>query len=372
VKPQTVRVSLSLEAGRDRSYDITVGQNVLGSLGMQLAAAGGRRAVLISDVAVSASHGKKVLTGLENAGLETLSLEVASGESTKSAAEAERLWGALAEAAVDRKTHLVAVGGGVVGDLVGFVAATYVRGLAVWQVPTTLVAQVDSAIGGKTGINLPAGKNLVGCFWQPQGVLSDIDTLTTLPDRERRSGLAEVVKYGMIRDESFFEWLETHTAEINAADPAALHHIILTSSSHKAEVVSQDEHETSGLRAILNYGHTFAHAFESATGYGHFLHGEAVSLGMVAAARLACRLGRVDRDLVERQDRLLMALGLPINVVDVASGLSTDDLLAIMRRDKKAVSGQLRFVLPTRLGHVELIDGISPSEVAAVLESSPW
>ncbi len=361
MRPQTVRVEFSGSAGRDHSYDITVGRNILGDVGQQLAAAGCRRAVLISDAAVAASHAKRVLAGLQSASVNTLTLTVPSGEASKAVSEAARLWEALAEAAVDRQTHIVAIGGGVVGDLAGFVAATYVRGLAVWQVPTTLVAQVDSAIGGKTGINLPTGKNLVGCFWQPQGVFSDIDTLATLPDRERRSGLAEVVKYGMIRDEPFFSWLEAHTAEINAADPSALHHIILTSSRHKADVVSQDEHETSGLRAILNYGHTFAHAFESATGYGHFLHGEAV------AARLACRLGRIDHEIVQRQDRLLTALSLPINVSEVVSGLSTDNLLSIMRRDKKAISGQLRFVLPNRLGHVELVDGISPADVSAVL-----
>ena len=364
---QTVRVELAGDGGSDRSYDITVGQGILASVGTLLADAGCRRAVTIADAAVVSSHAEKVVTSLQAAGIETLPIEVASGESSKAAGEAARIWGALAEAAVDRKTHVVAIGGGVVGDLAGFVAATYVRGLAVWQIPTTLVAQVDSAIGGKTGINLPAGKNLVGCFWQPRGVVSDIESLATLPLRELRSGLAEVVKYGMIRDEPFFRWLETHVDEITAAEPTALHHIILTSSRHKAEVVSQDEHETTGLRAILNYGHTFAHAFESASGYGRFLHGEAVSLGMAAAARLACRLGRIDAETAERQDRLLAALGLPINFANVASSLSINELLAIMRRDKKAISGQLRFVLPSRIGHVELVDGIDPADVADVL-----
>jgi 3-dehydroquinate synthetase len=214
VRPQTVRVEFSGGAGLNRSYDITVGRNILGDLGQQLAAAGCRRAVLISDAAVAASHAKAVLSGLQAASLNTLTLTVPSGEASKAVSEAARLWEALAEAEVDRQTHIVAVGGGVVGDLAGFVAATYVRGLAVWQVPTTLVAQVDSAIGGKTGINLPIGKNLVGCFWQPRGVFSDIDTLATLPDRERRSGLAEVVKYGMIQDEAFFSWttLSSHPA----------------------------------------------------------------------------------------------------------------------------------------------------------------
>lgn len=364
---ETVRVDLAGGSAPDRSYAILVGQGVLSGLGDRLAAHAVTRAVVITDAAVAASHGRAVLESLQAAGLEVLPLEVASGEASKSSSEADRLWTALSEAAIDRKTHVVAVGGGVIGDLAGFVAATYVRGLAVWHVPTTLVAQVDSAIGGKTGINLPTGKNLVGCFWQPRGVLSDIDTLATLPKREFLSGLAEVVKYGMIRDEVFFSWLEANAAKIVAAEPDALHHIILTSSRHKAEVVSLDEHETSGLRAILNYGHTFAHAFENATGYGHFLHGEAVSLGMVAAARLACRLGRIDQDLVDRQDRLLANLGLPIDVASVTRELATTELLAIMRRDKKAISGNLRFVLPTRLGHVELVDGINPADVAAVL-----
>lgn len=363
----SVRVELAGGSAPDRSYDIVVGQGLLAGVGARLAACNATRAVVVTDVAVAASHGQKVLESLQAAGLEVLPLEVASGEASKSSSEATRLWAALAEAAIDRKTHVVAVGGGVIGDLAGFVAATYVRGLAVWHVPTTLVAQVDSAIGGKTGINLPTGKNLVGCFWQPRGVISDIDTLATLPEREFLSGLAEVVKYGMIRDEPFFCWLEEHAAEIVAAEPAALHQIILTSSRHKAEVVSQDEHETTGLRAILNYGHTFAHAFENATGYGHFLHGEAVSLGMVAAARLACRLGRIDQELVDRQDRLLTSLGLPIDVAATTRDLPTADLLAIMRRDKKSIGGKLRFVLPTRLGHVELVDNIDPADVAAVL-----
>ncbi len=366
----TVRVALPGDRGADRSYDIAVGQGVLATVGPRLIAAGATRAVVIADAAVAESHGRRVRESLDAAGLETLAVDVASGEGSKAASELVRLWVALCEAAVDRKTHIVAVGGGVIGDLAGFVAATYVRGLGVWHVPTTLVAQVDSAIGGKTGINLPTGKNLVGAFWQPRGVFSDIDTLATLPTREFLSGLAEVVKYGVIRDEAFFDWLEQHQADIVAADAQALHHIILVSSRHKAEVVSQDEHETSGLRAILNYGHTFAHAFESATGYGHFLHGEAVSLGMAAAARLACRLGRIAPALVERQDRLLANLGLPIDFVAVARDLKTDDLLAIMRRDKKAISGKLRFVLPTRLGHVELVDGIEPQTVADVLEGN--
>jgi 3-dehydroquinate synthase len=260
----------------------------------------------------------------------------------------------------------------VVGDLAGFVAATFARGLPVWQVPTTLVAQVDSAIGGKTGINLDAGKNLVGCFWQPRGVLADIDTLRTLPDREFRSGLAEVVKYGMILDAEFFAWLEENAEAVLAREPAALVHVVGRSAALKAHVVERDEQEKTGLRAVLNYGHTFAHAYETAAGYGKLLHGEAVAIGMARAARLAERLGRIGPELVSRQDRLLEALGLPVRVADMAGSRKAepDELLAIMGRDKKTVGGRLRFVLPSRLGHVELVDGIELPIVRDLLSTA--
>lgn len=254
----------------------------------------------------------------------------------------------------------------MVGDLAGFVAAGFARGLPCWQIPTTLVAQVDSAIGGKTGINLPAGKNLVGAFWQPQGVVADIDTLTTLPNREFISGLAEVVKYGMILDAEFFAWLESHADAIVAREPAAITPVVQRSAELKAYVVERDEREQTGLRACLNYGHTFAHAFETATGYGTLLHGEAVSLGMVAAARLACSLGRIDEAVVTRQQRLLEQLGLPL-VTDSLGGISDDTLLAIMARDKKTLNGQLRFVLPDRIGHVELVEDIDAKAASAAI-----
>jgi 3-dehydroquinate synthase len=350
----------------DRSYCIQVGSGILGRLGVLLAAAGQRRAVMIVDEAVVEPHATAVVDGMEQAGLASDLLTVPAGEASKSLAEAGRLWEALAQRGVDRQTVIVAVGGGVVGDLAGFVAAGFARGIPCWQIPTTLVAQVDSAIGGKTGINLAAGKNLVGAFWQPQGVLADIDTLATLPGREFTSGLAEVVKYGMILDAEFFAWLESNTTAIVAREPAAIVEVVHRSAALKAYVVERDERELTGLRACLNYGHTFAHAFETATGYGTLLHGEAVSLGMVAAARLACALGRIDESVADRQLRLLEQLDLPVSTESL-TGISDDHLLAIMARDKKTLHGQLRFVLPDRIGQVELVAGVTPEAASAAI-----
>jgi 3-dehydroquinate synthase len=365
----TIRVQLSGDGpagGLDRSYEIACGSGLLGTVGGLVHRAGGRRAVVITDAAVAATHAAAVAASLEAAGVERTVLTVPSGEPSKSAATAGRLWAELARLAVDRATHVVAVGGGVVGDLAGFVAATFARGLPVWQVPTTLVAQVDSAIGGKTGINLEAGKNLVGAFWQPRGVIADIDTLATLPDREFVSGLAEVVKYGMILDAAFFDWLEREAPEILARRPDRLAEAVERSAALKARVVEQDERETSGLRAALNYGHTFGHAYETAAGYGRLLHGEAVSIGMARAARLAVLLGRIDPGAVARQDRLLAGFGLPTSP-DAAGAIGPDELLAIMARDKKALGGRLRFVLPDRIGRVELVGNIEPALVRQAL-----
>ena len=350
----------------DRSYDIICGRGILDQVGDRLTAAGVRRAVVVSDAAVAASHARRVSESLAARGIQFIPVEIPSGEASKSLSEAGRVWGILAERAVDRSTHIVAVGGGVVGDLAGFVAATFARGIPVWQVPTTLVAQVDSAIGGKTGINLPAGKNLVGAFWQPSGVFSDIDTLATLPNREYLSGLAEVVKYGMIFDPGFFAWLEAHAAELVDRSPEPLAHAVERSAALKAAVVERDEREITGARAALNYGHTFAHAFETAAGYGRLLHGEAVAIGMSCAARLAADMGRIAADIPGRQDAILTSLGLPISLAGVGP-LAADELLAIMARDKKSVGGRLRFVLPSRIGAVDLVADVDEPLVRRVL-----
>lgn len=363
-----IRVHLAGGGGAgvaDRSYDILCGPGVADGIGAAVAEAGGRRSVVVADAAVATSHAARATASLSAAGVEASLLVVPAGERSKSVAAAERLWNELAELAVDRHTHLVGVGGGVVGDLAGFVAATFARGLAVWHVPTTLVAQVDSAIGGKTGINLAAAKNLVGCFWQPRGVLADTTTLETLPDREFTSGLAEVVKYGMILDAGFFNWLEAQASRLVARETSAVTQAVERSAAIKAEVVSRDEFETSGLRAALNYGHTFAHAYETLSGYGQLLHGEAVAIGMCQAARLACLQGMISEEIVDRQTRLLSQLRLP---TAAPAGLgSVAELLTVMARDKKSLGGRLRFVLPTSIGSVVLAEGVPEPLVRSVL-----
>ncbi len=346
----TIRVELS-----ERSYDIRIGRGILDESGRFVAERlKGKQAVVITDEHVRQPHADKVAAALVASGTRTDTLVVPAGEDTKGAAQAAALWNRLLELGADRKTFVVAVGGGVVGDLAGFVAATYARGIPFIQVPTSLMAQVDSSVGGKVGINLPLAKNLVGAFWQPAGVLIDLAALDTLPAREYRSGLAEVVKYGVILDEEFFAFLESHIAEINARDNATLLHLIRRSCELKAQVVAADEHEETGLRAVLNYGHTFCHPLETVAGYGTYLHGEAVAIGMMCASRLAEFVGRIDTKLTMRQGNLLSALGLPTTV----TGLDIDALMTAMQRDKKAEEGKLRFVLPSRLGHVELVGGI--------------
>ena len=289
---------------------------------------------------------------------------IPAGENSKSLAEVAKLYAELANRAADRKTPVIAVGGGVVGDLAGFVAATYNRGLPLVMVPTTLLAMVDSAVGGKVGINLPEGKNLVGAFHQPAAVWIDTRILDTLPDREYRSGLAEVVKYGVILDPEFFGWLEANADAVLKRAPAAVAHVVARSCRLKADVVEGDEREETGLRMVLNYGHTFAHAFESVGGYGAWLHGEAVAAGMVCASKLAGRRGLIPADVTDRQVELLKRFGLP---TERRPEWDVDALLAVMRRDKKNVAGRLRFILPTRLGHVAAFDDVAESQVREVL-----
>ena len=359
-EPDTLHVHVRLDA---RSYEIEIGSGNLAAAGRFTR--GVRRlthAVVITDANVRPSHAECCAASLAAAGARVDVVAVAAGEASKSLAVAGRLWEQLLEFGTDRKSIVAAVGGGVIGDLAGFVAATFARGVALLQFPTTLLAQVDSSVGGKVGINLPGAKNMVGAFWQPAGVLIDTDTLNTLPDREYRSGLAEVIKYGVIMDAAFFEYLEQHVDGLNRRQADVLRYVSARCCRLKADVVEQDERETTGLRAILNYGHTFAHAFETQSGYDAFLHGEAVSIGMVCAARLAERLGRVDHRLAQRQEELLRAVGLPVAVPD----LDREALLHVMQHDKKVEHGRLRFVLPTRLGHVELVPDVPTADVRAV------
>jgi 3-dehydroquinate synthase len=351
----------------ERSYDIEIGSGNLGGLGAFLSQRCQlTHAIVITDTNVEHPHARRCAHSLTEAGARVDVEIVAAGEASKSIAVADRLWQRMLQYGADRKSVVVAAGGGVTGDLAGFVAATYARGVAFVQVPTTLLAQVDSSVGGKVAVNLPAAKNMVGAFWQPLGVLIDTDVLDTLPAREYRAGLAEVVKYGVILDAEFFAYLEDHAERINARHPDVLRYVVARCCRLKADVVENDEREETGLRAVLNYGHTFAHAIEAETGYGEFLHGEAVAIGMLAASRLAERLGRVDRRFTQRQRDLLDRLQLPVDMPP----LDRQVLLAAMRRDKKVAHGRLRFVLPTRMGHVELVADVPEQEVRAVLEEA--
>lgn len=356
----TVHVNLG-----PRSYDIEIASgNLREAAKLCDAEADDSQTVIITDSNVAEHYADPVVESLEGLGCDVSVLEVDPGEPSKAPEVATELWEEMLDHGADRKTVVMALGGGVVGDLAGFVAATFSRGLRFVQVPTTLLAQVDSSVGGKVGVNLPTGKNMVGAFWQPRGVLIDVTTLNTLPDREFRAGLAEVVKYGVIQDAEFFAYLERNVAKVNARDTEVLTYIVQRCCRLKADVVEQDEREETGLRAILNYGHTFCHAFEAGTGYEALLHGEGVSIGMMCAARLAERLGRVDAAFVERQRKLLNAFELPLDVPDVDRG----ELIELMYRDKKVDRGKLRFVLPTRLGHVELVRGIANEDVLAAME----
>jgi len=360
-RPTTVHVALS-----ERSYDIHIGAGLLAEAGRAVGQwCDPTRVAIITDTNVEHPHAQTVAEQIAGEGVEVDILVVEAGETSKSVECAQQIWEELLRLGADRKTVITAVGGGVVGDLGGFIAATYGRGVPFLQVPTTLLSQVDSSVGGKVGINLPGAKNIVGAFWQPAGVLIDPHVLTTLPDREYRSGLAEVVKYGVILDADFFTYLEEHVAELARRDADVLRQTIARCCQLKADVVVADERETTGLRAVLNYGHTFCHAIEAVTEYGRFLHGEAVAIGMTCAARLAISLSRVDEAFLDRQSALLAALDLPLNVPE---DLDRDALMQAMARDKKAEHGRLRFVLPTRLGHVELVADVPEDKARAAWE----
>jgi 3-dehydroquinate synthase len=323
-------------------------------------------ALIITDQNIAATHAEAVRTSLIARQWRCETQILPAGETSKSLEILSQIFDRLIELNADRRTVIVAVGGGVVGDAAGFIAATYMRGLPFIQVPTTLLAAVDSSVGGKTGVNHPRAKNMIGAFYQPIGVFIDTATLETLPDREYRAGLAEVVKYGVILDAAFLTYLEQNVAGINSRDPNILRHIISESCRLKAQVVEEDEFETKGLRAALNYGHTFGHAFEALAGYGELLHGEAVAIGIVHASRLAERRGLIDRSLTERQISLLRSLHLPTRLPNELA-LSADDVLSRMRLDKKSVSGSLRFVLPIRAGAVQTFSDVAESDVRGTL-----
>ncbi len=328
----------------ERSYPIIIGRHLLDDAALA-AHLPGKRIAIVTNTTVAPLYLEKLSAMLKKAGKECIPIVLPDGEEEKNVANLMRIFDALLENKCDRKITLLALGGGVSGDMTGFAAATYMRGVPFVQVPTTLLAQVDSSVGGKTAINHPLGKNMIGAFYQPQVVLADTATLSTLPDRELSAGIAEVIKHGAIIDKEFFSWLEAHIAKLMARDAAALAYAIQRSCEIKAEVVRQDERE-SGLRAILNFGHTFGHAIEAGLGYGKWLHGEAVGCGMVMAADLSTRLGYLDAADNARIIALVKAAGLPVKAPD----LGTDRWLDLMEVDKKNEDGKIKFILLKPLG----------------------
>ncbi len=367
VEPASDILTVPVELG-DRGYTIEVGTGNLSRVARFLSER--RRATHVIVVTDEHVHQPWAMSVAEWFGADEVAVDlvvVEAGETAKSVETADELWKKFVELGADRKTIVVAVGGGVIGDLAGFVAATYARGLALVQIPTTLLAQVDSSVGGKVGVNLPHAKNMVGAFWQPLGVIIDTAVLETLPPREYRSGLAEVVKYGVILDAEFFAYLEANVAGLVERRADVLRRVIARCCELKAQVVSEDEREETGLRAVLNYGHTFCHAFETLTGYERYLHGEAVAIGMCCASRLAERLGRVDAGFTLRQQNLLEHLGLS---VEPPLDLDPAAVLVAMGRDKKVEHGKLRFVLPTRMGQVELVGDVESKLVVEALRGN--
>jgi 3-dehydroquinate synthase len=340
---------VSVQLG-NRSYAIKIAPGLLERLGGECARLKlGARCAIITDTHVGKIFARAAFESLVRAGFEPLLVVVPAGETVKSLKSAQSCYDRLASHRLERKSFIIALGGGVVGDLAGFVAATYLRGIPFVQVPTTLLAQVDSSVGGKTGVNLQAGKNLVGAFYQPQLVLCDLDALKTLPEREFRAGLAEVIKYGVIYDAILFAQLERNLPKLLQRDTATLAAVVARCCEIKADVVGQDETEN-GLRAILNFGHTIGHAIENSSGYGKFLHGEAISIGQVAAARLSQKILGLPSGDVERIEKLFVHAGLPVKIK--LNAVQRKKLFAAMKLDKKVSGGETKFVLAEKIGKV--------------------
>ncbi|MDH5263490.1 MAG: 3-dehydroquinate synthase [Betaproteobacteria bacterium] len=346
----------------ERSYPIHIGPGLIGQPGLFSPHLKSGRAAVITNETVAPLYADAVERSLAACGTRFFRVVIPDGEAAKRWETLDRVYGELLRAQADRKTVIVALGGGVVGDLAGFAAATYQRGVPFIQVPTTLLAQVDSSVGGKTGVNHPLGKNMIGAFHQPLAVIADTATLDTLPDRELAAGLAEVIKYGAIRDLPFFEWLEANVDRLRARDPGALAHAIGRSCEVKAEIVALDEREA-GVRALLNLGHTFGHAIETLEGYGAWLHGEAVAAGMVMAARLSARLGRLEQGDADRLEALVRRAGLPAE----PPKLAVDAWLDAMGRDKKNEAGRITLILLDRLGAAAIERNAPAGELEAFL-----
>ena len=341
--------TLAVELG-SRSYPIHIGAGIAGDAALYAPHVAGRHAALVTSETVARLHADRVEAALAQAGARVLRIVLPDGEAHKNWQALERIYAALLEAKADRRTVVVAVGGGVVGDTAGFAAATYQRGISHLQVPTTLLAQVDSSVGGKTAINHPLGKNMIGAFHQPVAVVADTGTLATLPERELAAGLAEVVKYGAIGDLEFLAWIEANAQALIRRDETALAYAIHRSCEIKARIVAADERE-GGIRALLNFGHTFAHAIETASGYGTWLHGEAVAAGMALAARFSARRGRIPAAHADRLVALIERLGLPVR----PPALPLGQWLDLMGRDKKNVGGAITLILLDELGRAAVV-----------------
>jgi len=349
----------------NRGYQIKIGTGLLGRLGRECAALGlGRRGVIISDRNVAPRFGPAARQALRQAGFECELLTVLAGETAKSLKTVRACYDQLAALRLERSSFILALGGGVVGDLAGFVAATYLRGIGFVQAPTTLLAQVDSSVGGKVGVNLKAGKNLVGAFYQPRLVLCDLETLASLPEREFRAGLAEVIKYGVIGDAGLFGRLERDLPALLRREPATLAAVVARCCQLKAQVVSQDETE-GGLRAILNFGHTVGHALEAISRYGKFLHGEAIAIGQAAAASLSTRQLGLPQSQAARIQTLLERAGLPTRVS--LNARQWEQLLSAMKLDKKVSEGEIRFVLAPRIGEARFGQEVPAAMIQQVL-----
>jgi shikimate kinase/3-dehydroquinate synthase len=356
---QTLTVGLG-----ERSYAIHIGGGLLDRAELLQPHLPRRRAAIISNTTVAPLYLERLQNTLETAGISSVAVILPDGEEYKNPETLNLIYDALLQNRCERSTPLIALGGGVIGDMTGFAAATYLRGVPFIQIPTTLLAQVDSSVGGKTGINHPLGKNMIGAFYQPQLVLADTDTLDTLPDNELSAGLAEVIKYGLIRDLPFLEWLELNIDRLRARDTAALQYAIARSCQNKAEVVAADERE-SGERALLNLGHTFGHAIESGMGYGNWLHGEGVAAGTVMAADLSQRLGWISAQDVARIRKLFERAGLPV----VSPDLGADKYLELMGLDKKVEGGKLRFVLLKQVGQAVVYGDVPPALLQQTLQA---
>lgn len=353
--------TLNVDLG-ERTYPIHVGQGILEHIDLLLPCLLQPRVAVVTNTTVAPLYLQRFARPLRDAGIEVTEIILPDGEQFKNWQTLNSIFEVLLERRCERSTTLIALGGGVVGDISGFAAACYQRGMPFIQVPTTLLAQVDSSVGGKTAINHPLGKNMLGAFYQPRMVLADTDVLATLPVRELRAGLAEVIKYGLIRDLPFLEWLEMHLERLLAREPQALAYAICRSCMNKAEIVVADEYEN-GQRALLNLGHTFGHAIETGMGYGEWLHGEAVAAGIMMAAELSCRLGWLGVADVARVERLLVRAGLPV----FGPAMGAESYLELMQHDKKVKDGKLRFVLLKQIGEAMVSDTASRTEIARAI-----